>query len=73
MLSRFPVELEVTGSVEVTDCCSRMFVSSPQPNEQPLCHAVLASLTITVNMSSQGKQDNYYCTVHYFHIIISLS
>ena len=56
MLSSFPAELEITASVEVTDCFSRMFITSPRPNDQPLCHAVLVSLKLNVKMSSEGKQ-----------------
>ena len=56
ILSSLPAELEITGSVEVTDCFSRMFIASPRPNDQPLCHAVLVSLKLNVKMSSEGKQ-----------------
>ena len=56
ILSNLPAELEITGSVEVTDCFSRMFIASPRPNDQPLCHAVLVSLKLNVKMSSEGKQ-----------------
>ena len=56
ILSRLPAELEVTGSVEVTDCSTRMFITSPCPNEQPLCHAVLASLALNVKTSKKGKE-----------------
>ena len=55
ILSSLPAELEITGSVEVTDCFSRMFITSPRPNDQPLCHAVLVSLKLNVKMSSEGK------------------
>ena len=56
ILSSLPAELEITGSVEVTDCFSRMFIASPRPNDQPLCHAVLVSLKLNVKMSSEGRQ-----------------
>jgi len=56
ILSSLPAELEITGSVEVADCFSRMFIASPRPNDQPLCHAVLVSLKLNVKMSSEGKQ-----------------
>ena len=56
ILSSLPAELEITGSVEVADCFSRMFITSPRPNDQPLCHAVLVSLKLNVKMSSEGKQ-----------------
>lgn len=59
ILSSLPAELEITGSVEVTDCFSRMFIASPRPNDQPLCHAVLVSLKLNVKMSSEDiKQFN---------------
>ena len=62
ILSRLPAELEITGSVEVTDCSTSMFISGPLPNEQPLCHAVLASLTVNGKMSAQGNKLNFTIT-----------
>ena len=59
ILSRLPAELEITGSVEVTDCSTSMFISGPLPNEQPLCHAVLASLIVNGKMSAQGNKLNF--------------
>ena len=32
-----------------------MFVTSPRPSEQPLCHAVLACLAVNGKMSTEGK------------------
>ncbi|XP_020627121.1 protein KIAA0100-like isoform X2 [Orbicella faveolata] len=52
-LAWLPAELEVTNSIEVTDCCTSMFISHPHQNEQPLCCAVLTLLTGNVKMSTQ--------------------
>ena len=55
--------------VEVTDCCTSMFISLPRPNEQPLCCAVLTFLTGNVKMSTQGKS----VEIHYVNISLSLA
>ena len=62
-----PIELEVTNSVEVTDCSTSMFISHPHQNEQPLCRAVLTSLTGDIKMSAQGMSFGiYYVDVLFF-------
>ncbi|XP_078363340.1 bridge-like lipid transfer protein family member 2 isoform X2 [Oculina patagonica] len=53
ILSKLPAELEVTNSVEVTDCSTSMFISHPHQNEQGLCRAVLTSLTGDMKISAQ--------------------
>lgn len=62
ILSRLPAELEMTNSAEVTDCSTSMFISHPRQNEQPLCLAVLTSLTGDIKMSTQGK--SVYSILH---------
>ena len=45
----------MSNSIEVTDCCTSMFMSHPHQNEKPLCCAVLNFLYGNVKMSAQGK------------------
>ncbi|RMX38549.1 hypothetical protein pdam_00010221 [Pocillopora damicornis] len=53
ILSRLPAELEVTTSIDMTDCSTSMFISLPHQNAQPLSQAVFTSLTGDVKMSAQ--------------------
>ncbi|XP_068677612.1 bridge-like lipid transfer protein family member 2 isoform X2 [Montipora foliosa] len=56
ILSRLPDKLEIIASMEVTDCFSSVFVSSPLPIEEHQCYVVLAFLAVNVKMSSQDMQ-----------------
>ncbi|XP_067034079.1 bridge-like lipid transfer protein family member 2 isoform X1 [Acropora muricata] len=60
IFSKLPLELEVEGTMELTDLLSSVYVSSPHGNEKHECSIVLASLRVNVKMSSQDimKEDN---------------